>query len=298
MVSCLSALRLVFRSPARARVRARAFGYGLTMLTMLACADVSICKSVTNEHGQAHGACMVIDHGGKESFNQAHHAVETTPVYFARVTLRNSRLTDADLVMTASDLAKEWGCSRQAIAKWVAKGMPLISMEEASAWRAANSQRAPRCNVAQAAAAYPDPDGPVSLDTPVPGETCEVAEVRERSNRSKVAEREAMKLLDTAKEAKDVHAIRLALDKVIATQERARDAAEELGKARAAAGIMMTRSQHNQTVERLAAEFQRGMEALVNKSSKLAGKSADEIHAVLREETGRCYESIKARMIA
>lgn len=222
----------------------------------------------------------------------------TTPVYFARVTLCNPRLTHAGLVMTASDLAKEWGCSRQAIAKWVAKGMPLTSMEEASAWRAANSQRAPRCKLVQAAAVYADSDGPVSLDTAVPGETAEVAEVRERSNRAKVAEREAMKLLDTAKEAKDVHAIRLALDKVIATQERARDAAEELGKARAAAGIMMTRSQHNQTVERLAAEFQRGMEALVNKSSKLAGKSADEIHAVLREETGRCYESIKARMVA
>jgi len=268
------------------------------MLTMLACTDVVICKSFILEHGQTHGPCMVLDHDGKESFNPLLSAVATTRVYFARVTLRNPRLTDPGLVMTASDLAKEWGCSRQAIAKWVAKGMPLTSMEEASAWRAAHSQRAPRCKVAQAAAAYPDPDGPVSLDTPVPGETAEVAEVRERSNRAKVAEREAMKLLDSAREAKDVHAIRLALDKVIATQERARDAAEELGKARAAAGIMMTRSQHNQTVERLAAEFQRGMEALVNKSSKLAGKSADEIHAVLREETGRCYESIKARMVA
>ena len=72
---------------------------------------------------------MVMDHGGKESFNQAHPAVATTRVYFARVTLRNPRLTDAGLVMTASDLAKEWGCSRQAIAKWVAKGMPLTSME-------------------------------------------------------------------------------------------------------------------------------------------------------------------------
>lgn len=78
MVSCLPALRFAFRPPARARGRARAFGYGLTMLTMLACADVSIFKSVTNEHGQAHGACMVSDHGGKESFNQEQPAVATT----------------------------------------------------------------------------------------------------------------------------------------------------------------------------------------------------------------------------
>ena len=207
-------------------------------------------------------------------------------------------MTGWRLPMTASDLAKEWGCSRQAVAKWVAKGMPLTSLEEASAWRAAHSQRAPRCRVAVAAAAYADPDGPVSLEGSAPGETPEVAEIRERSNRARVAEREAMKLLDQAKEAKDVHGIRLALDKVIATQERARDAAEELAKARVTAGIMMTVTQHNQTVERLAAEFQRGLEALVNTGSRLVGKSAQEIHEIMREETGRTYEAIKARMIA
>ena len=207
-------------------------------------------------------------------------------------------MTGWRLPMTASDLAKEWGCSRQAVAKWVAKGMPLTSLEEASAWRAAHSQRAPRCRVAVAAAAYADPDGPVSLEGSAPGETPELAEIRERSNRARVAEREAMKLLDQAKEAKDVHGIRLALDKVIATQERARDAAEELAKARVTAGIMMTVTQHNQTVERLAAEFQRGLEALVNKGSRLVGKSAEEIHELMREETGRTYEAIKARMIA
>ena len=60
----------------------------------------------------------------------------------------------------------------------------------------------------------------------------------------------------------------------------------------------MTVTQHNQTVERLAAEFQRGLEALVNKGSRLVGKSAEEIHELMREETGRTYEAIKARMIA
>ena len=200
--------------------------------------------------------------------------------------------------MTASDLAKEWGCSRQAVAKWVKRGMPLASLEEASAWRAAHSQRAPRCRVAVAAAAYSDPDGPVSLETSVPGETPELGEIRERSNRARVAEREAMKLLDQAKEAKDVHGIRLALDKVIATQERARDAADELAKGRAAAGLLMPVSQHNQVVERLAAEFQRGLEALVNKGSRMVGKTAEEIHEMMREETGRTYEAIKARMMA
>lgn len=241
---------------------------------------------------------MVFDLAGKESFKPNKHAVATTRVIFARVTLRQSRLTGLKLPMTASDLAKEWGCSRQAVAKWVGKGMPLASLEEASAWRAANSQRAPRCKVAQAAAAYADPDGPVSLEGSAPGERPELAEIRERSNRAKVAEREAMKLLDQAKEAKDVHGIRLALDKVISTQERARDAAEELAKARVTAGIMMTVTQHNQTVERLAAEFQRGLEALVNMGSRLVGKSAQEIHELMREETGRTYEAIKARMMA
>ncbi len=268
------------------------------MLTMLPCVLLINYYWFILQHGQAHGGVMVLGHAGKESFNRLQPAVATTPVDFARVTLASPRLTGWRLPMTASDLAKEWGCSRQAVAKWVAKGMPLTSMEEASAWRSANSQRAPRCKVAQAAAAYTDPDGPVSLETALPGETPELTEVRERANRAKVAEREAMKLLDQAKEAKDVNGIRLALDKVIATQERARDAAEELAKARVTAGIMITVTQHNQVVERLAAEFQRGLEALVNKGSRLVGKDAQEIHDIMREETGRTYEAIKARMIA
>lgn len=298
MVSCLSAPSHIHRPPVRARGRARAFGYRVTMLTMLSCSLVVLLYSLTKQHGQLHGACMVSGHAGKESFNPAHTAVATTAVDFARVTLAHPRLTGLELPVTASDLAKEWGCSRQAVAKWVKRGMPLTSMEEASAWRSANSQRAPRCKVVQAAAAYTDADGPVSLETAFPGETPELTEVRERANRAKVAEREAMKLLDQAKEAKDVNGIRLALDKVIATQERARDAAEELGKARVSAGIIMTVTQHTQTVERLAAEFQRGLEALVNKGSRLVGKSAQEIHDIMREETGRTYEAIKARMIA
>lgn len=200
--------------------------------------------------------------------------------------------------MTASDLAKEWGCSRQAVAKWVSKGMPLNTIEEASAWRAAHSQRSPRCKVVQRAAAYPDPAGPVAIETAIPGETAELAEVRDRSNRARIAEREAHNLLDQAKEAKDPHMVRLALDKVIATQERARDAAKELADARAVAGISMLRSEHDQVIERMAAEFQRGLEGLVNKGSKLAGRSAEEIHEILREETGRCYESIRIRMVA
>lgn len=199
--------------------------------------------------------------------------------------------------MTASQLAKEWQCTRQAIAKWVAKGMPLSSSEEASEWRAAHAQRAPRCQVAVAAGAYQDPGGPVDLVASLPGEGEGLTEVRDRNNRAKVAEREAMLLLASAKEAKDVNAIRLALDKVIATQERARDAAEELAKARSAANVMMSRTEHNEVVERMAAEFQRGMEALINQGSRLVGKSAEEIHQVMREETGRTYESIKARMV-
>lgn len=200
--------------------------------------------------------------------------------------------------MTASQLAKEWQCSRQAIAKWVAKGMPLTSSEEASAWRAAHAQRAPRCQVAVKALAYQDPAGPVDLVTSLPGEGEQVGEVRDRNNRAKVAEREAMLLLAKAKEAGDVNAIRLALDKVIATQERARDAADELIKARSSANVMMSRTAHNEVVEKMAAEFQRGMEALLNQSSRLVGKNAEEIHHVMREEIGRTYESLRARMVS
>jgi spermidine synthase len=138
----------------------------------------------------------------------------------------------------------------------------------------------------------------VELDIPSMGESPEICEVRERHNRAKLAEHDAMRLLDSAKEARDVHQIRLALDKVVLTQERARDAAEELRQARAAGGLMVTRTQHNQTVERMAAEFQRGMEALVNKSPRLVGLSAEQIHEAMREETGRCYESIRLRMVA
>ena len=60
----------------------------------------------------------------------------------------------------------------------------------------------------------------------------------------------------------------------------------------------MLRSEHDQVIERMAVEFQRGLEGLVNKGSKLAGRSAEEIHEILREETGRCYESIRIRMVA
>lgn len=200
--------------------------------------------------------------------------------------------------MTASQLAKEWQCSRQAIAKWVAKGMPLTSSEEASAWRAAHAQRAPRCQVAVKALAYQDPAGPVDLVTSLPGEGEQVGEVRDRNNRAKVAEREAMLLLAKAKEAGDVNAIRLALDKVIATQERARDAADELMKARSSANVMMSRTAHNEVVEKMAAEFQRGMEALLNQNSRLVGKNAEEIHQVMREEIGRTYESLRSRMVS
>jgi len=200
--------------------------------------------------------------------------------------------------MTASQLAKEWQCSRQAIAKWVAKGMPLTSSEEASAWRAAHAQRAPRCQVAVKALAYQDPAGPVDLVTSLPGEGEQVGEVRDRNNRAKVAEREAMLLLAKAKEAGDVNAIRLALDKVIATQERARDAADELIKARSSANVMMSRTAHNEVVEKMAALFQRGMEALLNQSSRLVGKNAEEIHQVMREEIGRTYESLRSRMVS
>ena len=200
--------------------------------------------------------------------------------------------------MTASQLAKEWQCSRQAIAKWVAKGMPLTSSEEASAWRAAHAQRAPRCQVAVKALAYQDPAGPVDLVTSLPGEGEQVGEVKDRNNRAKVAEREAMLLLAKAKEAGDVNAIRLALDKVIATQERARDAADELMKARSSANVMMSRTAHNEVVEKMAAEFQRGMEALLNQNSRLVGKNAEEIHQVMREEIGRTYESLRSRMVS
>lgn len=39
----------------------------------------------------------------------------------------------------AANLARAWGVSRASVSRWVARGMPLSSMEAAEAWRAVNA---------------------------------------------------------------------------------------------------------------------------------------------------------------
>jgi hypothetical protein len=200
--------------------------------------------------------------------------------------------------MTASDLARLWGCSRQAITKAVKRGMPLTSEEDAARWKVANAVRAPRCKVSVMARALEVPEGPVDLTCPQPAETAQVAEVRERWNRAKIAERIAFELMTAAKAENNPMEIRQAVSSVISTQQRSRDASEEFIQAQAAAGILIPRAQHDQVVSSLAAEFQKGMEAIVAQASKFAGLGAEQIHNMLRESTGRIYESIRARMVA
>lgn len=234
----------------------------------------------------------------KESFTQAKSSAVKARGIFECVTFAEVRLTECGGVMTASDLAKLWGCSRQAIQKAVKKGMPLTSEEDAARWKVANAVRAPRCKVSILARQLPDPEGPVDLTNGQPAETQQVADVRERWNRAKIAERIAHEQLTQAKAANDPMQVRQFLQSVISTQQRARDAADEYQQAQAAAGILIARTEHDQVVARLAAEFQKGLEAIVSQAPKLAGQGAEQIHQFLREATGRIYESIRARMIA
>jgi len=105
MVSCLFRHTYVALPPARARGRARAFGYGLTMMTMKPCFHDSFDKILATHHGQPHGTPMVKDHEGKESFTRLCLAVATTPVDFARGTLRTSKLHQCGLNLPAAEAA-------------------------------------------------------------------------------------------------------------------------------------------------------------------------------------------------
>ena len=284
--------------PARARGRARVFGYGVIMLIMLVGLYGVSNQKVIGIHDRLHDRHMIGRTPNKESFTEAKSSAFTARKVFERVTFAIVRLTGSGPSMTASDLAKLWGCSRQAIQKAVKKGMPLTSEEDAARWKVANAIRAPRCKVSSLARQLPDPKGPVDLTNGHPAETHQVTEVRERWNRAKLGERIAHEQLMKARENGDVMQIRQFLHAVINTQQRARDAADEYRQAQASAGILIPRADHDQVVARLAAEFQKGLEGIVSQASKLAGQGPEQIHQFLRECTGRIYESIKARMIA
>lgn len=45
---------------------------------------------------------------------------------------------------STSEIAAAWGCSRQAIYKWIKKGMPTSSIEAASSWRMSHGERSAR----------------------------------------------------------------------------------------------------------------------------------------------------------
>lgn len=268
------------------------------MLIMLVLLQHTAGHRLIGIHDRLHDRRMIGLPPYKESFTEAKSSAVKARMVFERVTFAIVRLTGSGPSMTASDLAKLWGCSRQAIQKAVKKGMPLTSEEEAARWKVANAIRAPRCKVSSLARQLPDPEGPVDLTNADPAESYQVAEIRERWNRAKIGERIAHEQLIAAKAANDPMQIRQFLQAVISTQQRARDAADEYRQAQAAAGILIQRSEHDQVVARLASEFQKGLESIVSQASKLAGQGPEQIHQFLRECTGRIYESIKARMIA
>jgi hypothetical protein len=60
---------------------------------------------------------------------------------------------------TLDQIAQAWGCSRQAVGKWKKKGMPVTSIESATAWRLRNGQRIPKVALhpAMTVSALPDP---------------------------------------------------------------------------------------------------------------------------------------------
>jgi hypothetical protein len=70
--------------------------------------------------------------------------------------------------ITQTELAREWGISKQRVNQLVNRGLPLDSLESANDWRASTSQRSPRranSQVKQLVA--------VNLDVSVAGETPE-----------------------------------------------------------------------------------------------------------------------------
>ena len=109
---------------------------------------------------------------------------------------------------TVAEIAAAWKCSRQAVAKWVKKGMPTTSIDAASSWRLGHGQRSPRAKL------FPVVQAPVPIaDGDFQSEPALIhgdnqTSVRERARK---AERAAYAILQERIASKDVDGIAGAL---------------------------------------------------------------------------------------
>lgn len=148
----------------------------------------------------------------------------------------NHRLTDSNLhenatidyrnhsfyMSTFSEIAQAWGCSRQAVAKWVKKGMPISSLEAATSWRLGHGQRSARVKLLPTVSA-PEPVDVDDCSATVSTIDTESPEaVRDRARK---AERIAYALFQERVRAKDLDGMNAAL-KGYATARAGRAGAE------------------------------------------------------------------------
>lgn len=123
---------------------------------------------------------------------------------------------------SAAEIAQAWGCSRQAVFKWIKKGMPTSSIEAASSWRLGHGQRSARVKLLPTVTA-PEPvaDG-VGVD---PAALLDVESPEAVRDRARKAERAAYALFQQRLAAKDFDGINAAL-KAYATARAGRAGAE------------------------------------------------------------------------
>ena len=182
--------------------------------------------------------------------------------------------------MTAQDVASEWGCSRQAVAKWVAKGMPLTTIEEATAWRSVHGQRAPRVKLAAAVAAHAatHTDRP-SMETIQPGEDHGVAEYRRHADAAARFVWACVNELIEASEDKDPMRMRGAFSVLPKLQDNAIKRHNDYERARTAAGFVMPKSTHVEAMDRVFREMRSGLDDLMRTApSRLEMLKTEEVN--------------------
>jgi len=139
---------------------------------------------------------------------------------------------------TAAEIAQAWGCSRQAVFKWIKKGMPTSTIEAASSWRLGHGQRSARVKLLPTVTA-PEPvaDG-ADVD---PASLLDVESPEAVRDRARKAERAAYALFQQRLAAKDFDGINAAL-KAYATARSGRAGAEmDFIKHQQAVGVLVDR---------------------------------------------------------
>ena len=110
---------------------------------------------------------------------------------------------------SASEIAAAWGCSRQAVAKWVKKGMPTTSVEAATSWRLSHGERSARVKLLpQIEPPLPASDGD---DAGVPAGLGDPDSAQASRDRARKAERVAYAMLQEQINAKDLGGINAAM---------------------------------------------------------------------------------------